>query len=91
MTIERDNQGGPDAAIKRLYRIDVTNLSNGDTLTKTLVRDLTSDLSAAGGLTPEKIEGAALTVNGNVWIVNDNDGVDDNSGETQLINLGDIF
>jgi hypothetical protein len=29
--------------------------------------------------------------NGDVLIVNDNDGVDDNSGETRLINLGDIL
>lgn len=48
-------------------------------------------LIAPGGLTPEKIEGAAVTANGDVYIVNDNDGVDDNSGETQLINLGDIL
>jgi hypothetical protein len=28
--------------------------------------------------------------NGDVLIINDNDGVDDNSGETQLLNLGNI-
>ena len=43
-----------------------------------------------GGLVPEKIEGAALMANGDVLIINDNDGVDDNSGETQLLNLGNI-
>ena len=41
--------------------------------------------------TPEKVEGSTVTVGGNVWIINDNDGVDDNSGETQLINLGTIL
>ena len=89
---ERDNQGGPDARIKRLYRIDVTGVADGATLTKTLVRDLLvqGDLTRTGGLVPEKIEGAAFTLNEDVWIVNDNDGVNDNSGETQLINLGDI-
>ncbi len=28
--------------------------------------------------------------NGDVLIINDNDGVDDNSGETQLLNFGNI-
>ena len=91
MLVERDNQGGPDAAIKRLYQIDVTGLSDGDTLSKTLLRDLMPDLAAQGGLVPEKIEGAAVLKNGDVLIINDNDGVDDNSGETQLLNLGDIL
>ena len=90
LVIERDNQGGPDASIKRLYSFDVTGLSPDDTVTKTLVRDLMNDLSAPGGLTYEKIEGLAV-VDGDVLIVNDNDGVDDNSGETQLINLGNIL
>ncbi|UTW44970.1 esterase-like activity of phytase family protein [bacterium SCSIO 12696] len=92
LVVERDNQGGPDAAIKRLYRFNVNALSDGDTITKTLVRDLIAegDLTAPGGLVYEKIEGSAV-LDGDVFIVNDNDGVDDNSGETQLINLGDIL
>lgn len=49
------------------------------------------DLAAPGGLIPEKIEGLAVTRHGQVWIVNDNDGVDDNSGETELLNLGHLF
>ena len=49
------------------------------------------DLAAPGGLTYEKIEGSAVTATGAVYIINDNDGVDDNSGETQLINLGNIL
>ena len=28
---------------------------------------------------------------GNVYVCNDNDGVDDNSGETQLLNVGGIL
>lgn len=93
MVIERDNQFGPDARIKRLYTFDVTGVAAGGTVTKTLLRDLLAggDLTAAGGLAPEKIEGAAVTLRGDVYIVNDNDGVDDNSGETQLINLGRVL
>jgi hypothetical protein len=92
LVVERDNQGGPDARIKRLYRVDVTGVQAGGTLTKTLVRDLLAqgDLTAAGGLAPEKIEGAAVTQHGTVWVVNDNDGIDANSGETQLIELGSV-
>ena len=90
MLVERDNQGGPDARIKRLYRVDLTGAADGATLTKTLMRDLINDLKAPGGQVPEKIEGAARLANGNVLIVNDNDGVDNNSGEVQLLNLGSV-
>ena len=87
LVLERDNQGGPDAAIKRLYTIKLSpNLEDGTTLQKTFVRDLIPDFAESGGLTPEKLEGLAITDDG-VWVINDNDGVDDNSGETQLLNL----
>jgi len=57
-------------------------------LTKGFVRDLLPDLMAPGGSVYEKIEGLAVTRDRRVLIVNDNDGVDDNSGETQLLDLG---
>jgi hypothetical protein len=90
LVVERDNNFGPDARIKRLYSIDLTGVAPGATLTKTLVRDLMTDLRAPRGNVYEKIEGLAIRADGDVFIVNDNDGVDDgaNSGETQLINLG---
>ena len=91
LIVERDNQGGPDAAIKRLYTVDLNGASDGDTVTKTFVRDLLPDLTKTGGLTTEKVEGSAYDASGNVWIINDNDGVDDNSGETQLMNLGSVL
>lgn len=90
LVLERDNKGGPDAAIKRLYSIDSSTFQSGETIEKTLVRDLMDDLSATGAMTFEKVEGSAITSSGDVYIVNDNDGVDDNSGETQLINLGNL-
>ncbi|MGF1466357.1 MAG: esterase-like activity of phytase family protein [Sandaracinaceae bacterium] len=95
--VERDNQGGPDARVKRIYRFSVRGLTPGPeggsfpTVHKTLVRDLIGDLESPGGLVIEKVEGLMRTRNGDAWIVTDNDGVDDNSGETQLINLGRIF
>ena len=93
LVVERDNQYGPDARIKRLYRFDLAGVADGATVTKSLVRDLMPDLLAPKGAVYEKIEGLAVAVTGNVLIVNDNDGVDDgaNSGETQLIDLGRIL
>eukprot|EP00934_Nitzschia_sp_Nitz4_P009064 Nitzschia sp. Nitz4//scaffold21_size171442//115904//118824//NITZ4_002178-RA/size171442-augustus-gene-0.188-mRNA-1//1//CDS//3329542462//9054//frame0 len=90
LVLERDNQGGPDAAIKRIYTIDLGDFSmaEGTVLSKALVRDLMPDLAAGGGLIMEKIEGLAVDSDGNLWINNDNDGVDDNSGEQLLLNLG---
>lgn len=94
--IERDNQGGPDAVIKRLYSFSIAGLTPGDdsgneptfpVLNKTLLRDLMPDMAASGGLTLEKIEGLAVTHEGTVLVVNDNDGVDDSNGETQLLRL----
>ncbi|MBR9910951.1 MAG: esterase-like activity of phytase family protein [Gammaproteobacteria bacterium] len=91
MVVERDNQAGPDAAIKRLYTFDTTGLEDGAVVTKTLLEDLMDDLQAPGGLVLEKIEGAAVLPDGDVLIVNDNDGVDASNGETQLINLGKLL
>ncbi|MBL4608468.1 MAG: esterase-like activity of phytase family protein, partial [Pseudomonadales bacterium] len=100
LVIERDNQGGPDAAIKRLYKFSTQGLTavadNGEApafplVSKTLVRDLMSDLNASGGLTLEKVEGLAITDHGTILVVNDNDGVADSNGETQLIRLEGIL
>lgn len=46
------------------------------------------DLPALNGWVYEKIEGLAVSSNGRVWVNNDNDGVDDNSGEQYLFDLG---
>jgi hypothetical protein len=93
IVVERDNQAGPDARIKRLYRIDLTGVANGALLAKTLVRDLMPDLRASAGLVLEKVEGFALLPDGNGVIVTDNDGVNNHAGggETQLIRLGRIL
>jgi hypothetical protein len=66
---------------------------NFNVVAKSLVSDLILDdaYGDTGGLIPEKLEGLAALEDGSALIVNDNDGVDDNSGETQLLNLGAIF
>jgi hypothetical protein len=91
LVVERDNQSGPDARIKRLYRIDLSGATDGGTLRKTLVRDLMPDLKATKGPVLEKIEGLAVLADGQVMFVTDNDGVNDSSGETQLVRLGRIL
>lgn len=85
--------GGPDAAIKKIYKISLGSMlevEESTTVEKTLVRDVLPDLAASNGNIYEKLEGLAVTSEGEVWINNDNDGVDDNSGEQQLISLGMI-
>jgi hypothetical protein len=95
--IERDNQSGPDASIKKIYEFSVEGVEpkpQGEkfpVLSKTFVRNLIPDLTADNGLVLEKVEGLMVTAKGDAFIVTDNDGVDDSSGETQLINLGSIF
>ncbi len=84
--IERDNKATADARIKKIYSIDLGDYSfaDGITVTKTFVRDLIPDILSTNGQILEKIEGLAVTKNGEIWINNDNDGVDDNSGEQLL-------
>jgi hypothetical protein len=91
--VERDNQAGPDARIKRIYTFSVDGVGfkqDGEifeTVTKTLAEDLMDDLQAPNGLILEKIEGMTVLPDGAMLIVNDNDGVDDSNGETQLLRL----
>jgi hypothetical protein len=98
LVIERDNQANVDAAIKRIYQFSTTGLTpledpvvgtvpNFPVVQKTLVRDLVKDLAITKGLILEKIEGMTVTKNGDLYIVNDNDGIDDSNGETQLLKI----
>ena len=92
LVLERDNQAGVDAAIKKIYRIDLGDYSwkDGTLLTKTLVKDLIADgdLTKSNGQILEKVEGLAVTSDGDIWINTDNDGVDDSSGESLLAKVG---
>ncbi|MCI0732321.1 MAG: esterase-like activity of phytase family protein [Methylococcaceae bacterium] len=95
--IERDNQANTDARIKLVYKFSVNGVTfkpegdSFDTLNKTLVRDLLPALEATGGLALEKVEGLTVTSDGALLFVTDNDGVDDSSGETQLIRIEKVF
>lgn len=90
--LERDNQGGFDSTIKKVYEIDLGDLSGAaavpsTVVEKTLVVDLVPEIMAFNGALLEKVEGMAVDSDGNLWINNDNDGVDDNSGEQLLIKI----
>ena len=92
--VERDNQIGAAAAIKKVYAIPADQMvpaplgSNMPVVTKTEVRDLLPDLKAQGGVVAEKVEGLAIFADGTAWASTDNDGVDDSSGETFFWSLG---
>lgn len=57
-------------------------------LSKTLARNLLPDLQATNGYVQEKVEGFAVAGNGRLYVVTDNDGLDDANGETQFFDLG---
>ncbi|GAB1478212.1 esterase-like activity of phytase family protein [Paracoccaceae bacterium] len=94
--IERDNQVGAAAATKKIYRVkaaDMVPAELGGTLpvmTKELVRDLLPDLALLNGFTAEKVEGFAIDAAGTGWVVTDNDGVTDSSGETLFWSVGAV-
>lgn len=94
--IERDNQVGTDAKVKRLYRVAKSELKPaalGNTLpmvSKELVRDFIPDLQKTNGYVTDKIEGFAIDINAKGFAVTDNDGVDGSSGETQFFSTGTI-
>jgi DNA-binding beta-propeller fold protein YncE len=94
--IERDNQIAEKAKIKKLYAVamaDMKPMKIGGELPlvqKTLVRDLLPDLKAAKGYVLDKVEGFAIDAAGDAYIVTDNDGVNDASGETLFLKLGKL-
>lgn len=86
--VERDNQVGEAAKLKAIYRIAAADLKPAPlggalpVVTKTLVRDLIPDLRQWNGYVQDKVEGFAIDRDGTAFVVTDNDGVDDSSGET---------
>lgn len=57
---------------------------------KELVRDLLPDLKATGGQVLDKIEGLAITSDGEAFVSTGNDGVGDSSGEAMFFSIGKI-
>ncbi len=89
--IERDNRTGDWATIKTLTRVDVAAFADGIiTSGEQAVTDILDDLRATNGWVSDKPEGTAITADGQVYVITDNDGVDDWSGETHFLRLGDV-
>jgi len=88
LVLERDNQGSLDAAIKRIYQVDLSSVESDATVEKTLYKDLMPMLKQNGRLNIEKVEGLTVMEDKSIYIVTDNDGVDDNSGEILLMKVG---
>lgn len=93
--VERDNQHGLEAVTKKVYRVPAAEMVpaslDGDDMpivSKELVRDLLPDLTSTGGYVLDKVEGLAITAEGEIFISTDNDGVDDHSGETMFFSIG---
>jgi hypothetical protein len=94
--IERDNQVAGNAATKKIYRVKAADMVPAElggplpVVAKELVRDLLPDLAMLKGYTAEKVEGFAIDAAGNGYLVTDNDGVADNSGETLFFSIGAV-
>lgn len=90
--IERDKLNGPSAKIKRIYTVDLPKSAAPSgplrVLPKKLAHDVLPDLRATNGWTQEKLEGLTVAGDGDVYAVTDNDGLDNATGETALLNLG---
>ncbi|MBA4490308.1 esterase-like activity of phytase family protein [Paracoccus sp. S1E-3] len=88
--IERDNQIGEGARLKAITRVKLADLAPAPLGTplplvqKEVLRDLIPDLKGWGGYVQDKVEGMTIAPDGTAWLVTDNDGVDDASGETLL-------
>jgi hypothetical protein len=95
--IERDNLVGDAARVKQLTKVSLAGIKPTDIgakdaplLKKTQIRDLLPDLKSAHGYVLDKVESFAIDAAGEAFIITDNDGVDDSSGETQFIRLGKL-
>jgi hypothetical protein len=92
--IERDNQLGEKAKVKLITRVALADLKpaalGGElpVVKKEIVRDLLPDLAAGHGYILDKVEGLAVEASGQAYVVTDNDGLDDSSGETLFLDLG---
>jgi len=94
--VERDNQIGLKAALKKLYRVPVSALVGAEiggelpVVTKEEVRDFIPDLASNNGYVVDKVESFAIDAAGTGYVITDNDGVADSSGETFFWSVGTI-
>ena len=91
--VERDDRIASEARVKRLYKVDLRSVDwrphgqSLDTVRKRLLRDVIDDLDGRSITVPDKLEGTGLTADGRLFLATDNDGVEDNYGETLFFRL----
>ena len=89
LLIERDNRTGDFAELKTVVKVDLLGDSDGRiSRSEKEVLDILPALRATNGWVTDKPEGLAIGRRGSVFLVTDNDGVDDWSGETTFLKLG---
>lgn len=96
--VERDDRIALDARIKRVYGVDLTDPKVTwkpygqalDTVGKRLLRDVIGDLADRSISVPDKLEGLGITADRRVFLATDNDGVEDNYGETLFFDIGKV-
>lgn len=94
--VERDNQIADKAAVKKLYRVKLSDLAPAEigaalpVVAKEAAHDFLPELAALNGYAVDKVEGFAIDAGGEGWVVTDNDGVDDSSGETLFWSIGKV-
>jgi hypothetical protein len=87
--IERDNRTGNFAELKTLVRVTLAAAADGQILaSEKKSYDFQPQLAATNGWITDKPEGVAITRDGRTFVVTDNDGVEDWSGETWFLDLG---
>lgn len=90
VVIERDNLTGDFARLKTLVSFGGWSTRDGVVArAEKRVYDLLPDLLATNGWITDKPEGVAITSDGRTYVVTDNDGVEDWSGETWFLRFGD--
>jgi Esterase-like activity of phytase len=91
--VERDDRIDRDARIKRIYGVDLDDVETrpyGEELQivdKFLLRDVLDELDENSISIPDKLEGVAVTRDRKVFLATDNDGVDENYGETLFFRI----
>lgn len=92
--IERDNQIGAAAKLKKIFKVAVSDLKPGkldqplSIVKKVEVRDFIPDFKSYGGYVLDKIESFTIDSAGMGFAVTDNDGVDNTNGETLFWSTG---
>lgn len=89
VVLERDNRTGDFAILKTLVKVRRSTAADGlISNSEKSVYDMAPALKATNGWITDKPEGVAITGDGRTFVVTDNDGVEDWSGETWFLDLG---